>query len=65
MNTFHARFVIEKERLYIENANRAVSGNAITPDNFEPKSKNQTIAAFFRNIGYADELGSGMRVARG
>ena len=37
-----------------------LSGDVITPDNFEPNSKNPIIAAFFRNIGYADELGSGM-----
>jgi ATP-dependent DNA helicase RecG len=61
ITTFHARFVIEKERMYTENANRAVGGDVITPDNFEPNSKNPIIAAFFRNIGYADELGSGMR----
>ena len=27
----------------------------------EPKPKNPTIASFFRNIGYADQLGSGTR----
>jgi ATP-dependent DNA helicase RecG len=61
ITSFHARFVIEKDRMYTENANRAVSGDVIMPDNFEPNSKNPIIAAFFRNIGYADELGSGMR----
>ena len=30
-------------------------------DNLEPNSKNPIIAAFFRNIGYADQLGSGVR----
>lgn len=33
----------------------------IAPDNFWPESKNPIIAAFFRNIGMADELGSGVR----
>jgi ATP-dependent DNA helicase RecG len=33
----------------------------MTPDNFEPNPKNPIIAAFFRNIGFADELGSGVR----
>ena len=33
----------------------------ITPENLEPKPKNPTIASFFRNIGYADQLGSGVR----
>ncbi|MCL2059302.1 MAG: putative DNA binding domain-containing protein [Oscillospiraceae bacterium] len=58
---YYAKFVIEKDRMYTENANRAVSGEAITPDNFEPNPKNPIIAAFFRNIGLADELGSGVR----
>ncbi|MCL2336250.1 MAG: transcriptional regulator, partial [Firmicutes bacterium] len=58
---YYAKFVIEKEKMYTENANRAVTGEAITPDNFEPNPKNPTIAAFFRNIGLADELGSGVR----
>ena len=47
--------------MFTENANRAVSGDAITPDNFQPNPKNPIIAAFFRNIGLADELGSGVR----
>jgi ATP-dependent DNA helicase RecG len=57
---YYAKFVIENDRMYTENANRAVSGEAITPDNFEPNPKNPIIAAFFRNIGFADELGSGV-----
>jgi ATP-dependent DNA helicase RecG len=56
-----ARFIIEKDRMYTENANRAVNGEIITPENLTPDSKNPLIAAFFRNIGFADELGSGVR----
>jgi adenine-specific DNA-methyltransferase len=58
---YFAKFVIEKDRMYTENANRAVTGGLITPENFEPNSKNPVIAAFFRNIWLADELGSGVR----
>ncbi|MDR1065749.1 MAG: putative DNA binding domain-containing protein [Oscillospiraceae bacterium] len=58
---YFAKFVIEKDRMYTENANRAVTGEPVTPDNFEPNPKNPIIAAFFRNIGLADELGSGVR----
>jgi ATP-dependent DNA helicase RecG len=47
--------------MYVENANRAVTGDIITPDNIEPESKNPKIAAFFRNIWLADELGSGTK----
>jgi ATP-dependent DNA helicase RecG len=47
--------------MYTENANRATSNGVITPNNFEPNPKNPIIAAFFRNIWLADELGSGVR----
>ncbi|MDR1247660.1 MAG: putative DNA binding domain-containing protein [Clostridiales Family XIII bacterium] len=60
-SSFIAQFVIEKDRMYIANANRAETGDMITPDNFRPNPKNPVIASFFRNIGLADELGSGVR----
>ena len=60
-STYIAKFVIERDRMYTENANRAVSDGEITPENLEPNPKNPIIAAFFRNIGLADELGSGVR----
>jgi len=60
-STYFAKFVIEKDRMFVENANRAARTGVLTPDNFEPDSKNPIIAAFLRNIGYADELGSGVR----
>lgn len=47
--------------MYVENANRSIKGGSITVDNLEPISKNPIIASFFRNIGYADQLGSGVR----
>lgn len=56
-----AKFVIEKERMYVENANRAIGEGVITPKNLEPNPKNPIIASFFRNIGYSDQLGSGVR----
>lgn len=60
-SSYMAKFVIEKDRMYIENANRAAKEGYITPDNTEPDPKNPIIASFFRNIGYADQLGSGVR----
>ena len=56
-----SRFVIETGRMYTENPCRAVKQGAITPENLEPDSKNPIVAAFFRTIGFADELGSGVR----
>ena len=60
-SSYTAKFVIEKDRMYTENANRSSGDGIITPDNMEPNPKNPIIAAFFRNIGYADQLGSGVR----
>mgnify|MGYP004521134569 CR=1 FL=1 len=60
-SSYTAKFVIEKDRMYVENANRASKDGFITVDNLEPNPKNPIIAAFFRNIGYADQLGSGVR----
>ena len=60
-SSYTAKFVIEKNRMYVENANRATQEGFITVDNLEPNPKNPVIAAFFRNIGYADQLGSGVR----
>ena len=60
-SSYIAKFVIEKDRMYIENANRASRAGAVTPENLEPDAKNPIIAAFFRNIGYSDVLGSGTR----
>ncbi|MDR1616020.1 MAG: putative DNA binding domain-containing protein [Syntrophomonadaceae bacterium] len=60
-SSYIAQFVIEKDRMYTANANRAETGDMITPDNFRPNPKNPIIAAFFRNIWMADELGSGVR----
>ena len=59
--SYTAKFVIEKDQMYVENANRALKSGYITPDNLEPNPKNPIIASFFRNIGYADQLGSGVR----
>ena len=60
-SSYQAKFVIENDKMYVENANRAVNDYSITPDNVEPNPKNPIIAAFFRNIGYAEQLGSGVR----
>ena len=60
-SAFQAKFVIEKTQMYVENANRAKKDGYITPDNLEPYPKNPIIASFFRTIGYADQLGSGVR----
>lgn len=60
-SSFIAKFVIEKDRMYVENACKASRNGLITPDNLEPNPKNPIIASFFRNIGHSDQLGSGVR----
>ena len=60
-SSYTAKFVIEKDRMYTENANRSPGDGIITPDNMEPNPKNPIIASFFRNIGWSDRLGSGVR----
>ena len=47
--------------MYVENASRATGEGSITVNNLEPNPKNPIIASFFRNIGYADQLESGVR----
>lgn len=60
-SSYTAKFVIEKNQMYAENACRATGDGNITVNNLEPNPKNPIIASFFRNIGYADQLGSGVR----
>ena len=58
---YTAKFVIMKDKMYVENACRAKRDSEITPDNLEPEAKNPRIAAVFRTIGHIDALGSGTR----
>ena len=60
-SSYHAKFIIERDKMTVTNASRSEKGQALTPGNIEPDSKNPLIADFFRNIGLADELGSGVR----
>ena len=52
---------IEGDRLLTRNGNVAHGLGALKLDAFSPYAKNPPIADFFREIGWADELGSGMR----
>ena len=56
-----AKLLIERDRITVENGNRAHGIGALDIKNFEPFAKNPAISKVFREIGYADELGSGMR----
>ena len=45
----------------MENSNRPHGHGLIDPANYSPFSKNPVIASFFKEIGWAEELGSGVR----
>lgn len=56
-----AKFVIEKQSMYTENANRAYGHGMLELSSFQPFPKNPAISKMFRETSLADELGSGMR----
>ncbi len=60
-NAYTAQFVIEKERVFTKNSNLPHGHGELQLNKFEPFPKNPPISKVFREIGYADELGSGMR----
>ena len=60
-NAFPAKLIIESKRLLTENSNNPNASGRIDPQSFSPFSKNPSIARVFREIGRADELGSGVR----
>ncbi len=56
-----SEFVIERDRMYTTNPCNPLQDGRLTPENVRPRAKNPIIAAFFREIGRADRLGSGIR----
>ena len=60
-NAYTAKLVIERNRIYTENSNLPHGHGELQLNKFEPFPKNPTISKVFREIGFADELGSGMR----
>ena len=58
---FPAKMIIDDEKITIENSNVAHGIGALDLQKFEPFPKNPSISKVFREIGLADELGSGMR----
>ncbi len=61
IDRFPAKMIIEKDRVVFENANRSHGNGKIDPLHFSPYPKNPNIARIFKEIGFADELGSGVR----
>jgi ATP-dependent DNA helicase RecG len=60
-NAYPARITIYKETVVSENWNIPQTIGLITPDNVIPYPKNPTISNFFRQLGWVEDLGSGVR----
>ena len=61
-NSLPPKLIIEADQVVTENANKPHGIGQIYPANFSPHPKNPTIARFFKEIGYVDELGFGIRI---
>ncbi|MCF6288921.1 MAG: AAA family ATPase, partial [Proteobacteria bacterium] len=60
-NAFPAKLIIEKHKVYSENWNKPQAVGTIDPNDFSPFPKNPMIAKLFKEIGWVEELGSGVR----
>lgn len=60
-SAYVAKMIIENGKVIFENANIPHFYGEINPSNFTPFPKNPNIAKVFREIGFADELGSGVK----
>ena len=58
---FPSKMIIDDEKIVIENSNLSHGIGPLDIQKFEPFPKNPSISKVFREIGLADELGSGMR----
>lgn len=61
MDSHTSRIIIYEDRLISENPNAFGTMKTITVKNYKPVQKNPTLSNFFREIGYADEMGSGTK----
>lgn len=60
-NPYPAKLIITKDCIITENANKPRTIGFIDLNNYSPYPKNPKIANFFKEIGLADELGSGIK----
>jgi len=60
-NPYPAKLIITKQAILTENANKPKTIGYIDLDNYSPYPKNPKIAGVFKEIGLADELGSGIK----
>lgn len=60
-SAYSAKLIITADRVTMENGNNARGYGVIDLDDFSPYPKNPVIAGVFKEIGWAEELGSGVR----
>lgn len=60
-SAYVAKMIIENGKVVFENANIPHTYGELKPSNFTRYPKNPSIAKVFREIGFADELGSGVK----
>jgi ATP-dependent DNA helicase RecG len=60
-NAYRAMLTIYKRKVVTENWTIPYTIGRITPNNLKPHPKNPTIAAFFKQLHFAEDLGSGVR----
>lgn len=60
-NAYPAKLVIEQKAMYTENSSLPHGHGELQLNKFDAFPKNPPISKVFREIGYADELGSGMK----
>lgn len=60
-NPYPAKLIITNSEIITENANKPRMIGYIDLNNYSPYPKNPKIANFFKELGLADELGSGIK----
>jgi ATP-dependent DNA helicase RecG len=60
-NAFPATIFIRRDFVEIKNANKTHNYGSLFPGNFEPFPKNPNIAKMFTQLGFSEELGTGIK----
>jgi len=58
---FRATLTVYRDTVVAENGNIPYTMGLITPENLKPHPKNPIVFSFFRQLHWADDLGSGVR----
>jgi ATP-dependent DNA helicase RecG len=58
---FRATLTVYRDRIVAENGNIPYMMGRITPENLKPHTKNPTLFAFFKQLHWVEDLGSGVR----